>query len=153
MILRKLIVLPFLMLATTTQAQTSKPLILNFLKTLQNPQPPLSSIKTTYLCTDTEKIPPGTEGFTALNDQLQALRDSLQAKDLADFTILRYNQLPETEQDIRFTNKAQEQYIYRVKYKQQAFLSVLVKDDRIYSFTTLNKGGTRIFILYCAFEP
>ncbi len=59
-----------------------------------------------------------------------------------------YNDLPEKEHDL-LINKADEGNIFSFKGEQGIAFLVLVKDEKIASFTTVKKANARVFINYC----
>lgn len=59
-----------------------------------------------------------------------------------------YNDLPEKEQDL-LINKADENYVFSFKGEQGIAFLVLIKGDKIASFTTMQKENALVFITWC----
>lgn len=122
-------------------------LIEAFLKDVINVNIPAETLMKKYLCAankDTQQ---------ALDLELYRLRMKLlgQSKKVTSHFgeyLKAYNKLPENERDI-LTGKADEDGIFSFKGEQGIAFLVLIKENKIASFTTVKKGNARVFITWC----
>jgi hypothetical protein len=135
-------------LPLATKAATGKQeLIEAFLRDVINVNITAETLMKKYLCTANATTQ------QALDLELYRLRMKLlgQSKKVTNHFgeyLKSYNGIPENEQDV-LTSKADEDNIFSFKGEQGVAFLILIKDDKIVSFTTVKKGNARVFINYC----
>jgi hypothetical protein len=138
----------FVFCVQPVKAQPAKQdLIEAFLKDIINVNITGETLMKKYMCTLNAATQP------ALDLELYRLRMKLlgQSKKVTnhfgDYLKL-YNELSENERDI-IISKADEDNVFSFKGEQGIAFLVLIKGDKIASFTTVKKGNARVFINYC----
>jgi hypothetical protein len=131
-----------------TNAATGKQeLIEAFLKDVINVNIPAETLMKKYMCTANAATQ------QTLDLELYRLRMKLlgQSKKVTNHFgeyLKSYNELPENEHNISIS-KADESNIFSFKGEQGIVFLVLIKEDKVASFTTVKKGNARVFITYC----
>jgi hypothetical protein len=138
----------FLFVVQPAKAQTAKQeLIEAFFKDVINVNITAETLVKKYMCAankDTQQ---------ALDVELYRLRMKMLGQSekvtnhLGEY-LKRYKELPVKEQDV-LTSKADNGNIFSFKGEQGITFLMLIKDDKIASFTTVKKGNARVFINYC----
>lgn len=130
------------------KAQTTKQdLVEAFLRDVVNINITGEALMKKHMC------PANKETQQALDVELYRLRMKMlgQSKKVTNHLseyLKSYNELSEKEQDL-LINKADEGNTFSFKGEQGIAFLVLVKDEKIASFTTVKKGDARVFINYC----
>ncbi len=122
----------------------------SFLNVVSESNVPAEKIISDYICI----LPPQTADstrqqiYTLIADRINEMRKQIQTEKNKDFIITKYKDLPSSEQTLILTEDITDD-VYNVKFNNKYFISVLFKENRIASFHTLNKGGKRVFLLFC----
>lgn len=109
-----------------------------------------------YMCTEElilkdKKARETHEFFTQQVYRFRMMVRGQSKKITANFgnVITSYKDLAESERNIVIEEK-EEDNIFRFKGEQNLVFDILVGNNRILSFTTMNKGGKKVFLLLCA---
>lgn len=132
-----LLILPILLLAATPA--DSSQVAYNFIKAVSNDAIGYDVIISEHLCVD--KAQPAE----LLIMQLKALRNELKED---PWVIKKYSDIPAKEQTLQIAGK-DKQHIYALRSNGQLICFMLVSDGKIASFSTMDKGGSRIFLKIC----
>lgn len=92
---------------------------------------------------------PNPELYDYLEASLQEIRLNLTSKNLPDIQYIPFSQMPKKDvNDIDLEDKSA-QNIYFLKYKDRIFVSLLVENQKIASFTLVSKGNQQAhFVTY-----
>ncbi|MGC4231557.1 MAG: hypothetical protein QM594_00970 [Niabella sp.] len=77
---------------------------------------------------------------------LPLAQKDIASKNMKDFKTIKYKNLKKAEQSLLPNDDISISDIYVVKYKKEAYMFVLFSDDKIKTFLTVNKGGSRFFL-------
>lgn len=116
-----------------------------FVKNVADDAVAYESIIKEHLCIDKTKPEVTAKKADLLTMQLKALREALKE---GPWAIKTYLEIPAKEQNIQIDAK-EKQHIYALTSGNKLICFIWVKDGKIASFSTMDKGGTRIFLEIC----
>lgn len=88
-----------------------------------------------------------TRALKILSLQFQSLRESIAGEKFDNFTIIPYLSLPEEQQD-HLTKHESDKNCYRVFCNRDKIINIMLVDNKIRGFGSLNKGGLSVMIKY-----
>jgi hypothetical protein len=115
----------------------------NFVESLMDEKQSNTNIIETYIILDKTS----QSNIEFVNSQIESLRNTFKSKSI-DRTKLSYVQLNDAQEFDLMISEEQMGYVIIVKYEGKVLFPLLFKSGMINSFTTMNKGGKRIFINY-----
>lgn len=135
--------------AIGVKANDDTRLINRFIKSLSNPKIKTDVIISDYLCL-TEKNH-DSEYYQVVVTQLELLRKELAKLPVQKLKILKYNEFPESEK-VFILDSTEHKYVYAVKNEKKTVVNLYLKDDKINSFVTINKGTVKNFFILCNYD-
>lgn len=137
----------FLILTSVNlKADKTPQVITDFIKYISDSHVKPDLIISKYLCM--EEKDHNSEYYKVVVSQLESVRKKFKNSHIETLKVLKYNDLPDAEKVIIMETNEREN-IYVIKRGTQTILSLLVKDNKINSFVTMNKGKNKIFFKLC----
>ncbi|MBE9599543.1 hypothetical protein [Pedobacter sp. MC2016-24] len=146
MIKYSLLVFIFFFASLGAKAYDDTGLINAFIKSVSDPKVKTDDIISNYLCL-TEKNH-DSEYYKLVVSQVELLRKDLANLQVEKFKILKYSEFPEAEKVI-LIDSTEYEYVYAVKNGKKTVVNLYVKNNKISSFVTMNKGKLKIFFILC----
>lgn len=146
MIKYSLLMFMFIFAAIGVKANDDTRLINTFIKSLSDAKIKTDDIIANYLCL-TEKNH-DSEYYKLVVSQVELLRKDLAKLPLEKLKILNYNQFPKSEKVI-LIDSTEHEYVYALKNEKKTVVNLYVKNNKISSFVTMNKGKLKIFFMLC----
>lgn len=137
----------FLILNSLNLKAGETPKFINaFIKSISDSHIKPDLIISKYLCM--EEKDRNSEYYKLVISQLESVRKEFKNSPLEALKTLKYNDLPNVEKVIIMETTEREN-TYVIKRGTKTILSLLVKDNKINSFVTMNKGENKIFFKLC----
>ncbi|TCD11144.1 hypothetical protein EZ449_06520 [Pedobacter frigidisoli] len=130
----------FAILCTATKQHSNISIAQAFINDVAKGEIQNEAIIKKYLCEITE-----SKEIELIEMQLNALRTELITGKLK---IESYKNISLSEQTI-LVESSEKDFIYSVKCSDKFICFILLENNKIASFATINKGGRRIFISFC----
>ncbi|MBE8713271.1 hypothetical protein [Sphingobacterium hungaricum] len=135
----------FLVAQEIDSAKSNLLVVKNFIQEIANEQIALDIILSNQVIVNH----PNPELYDYLEASLQEIRLNLTSKNLAEIQYIPFTQMQKKDvNDIDLEGKSA-QNIYFLKYKDRTFVSLLVENQKIASFTLVSKGNQKAhFVTY-----
>jgi hypothetical protein len=129
----------------TCQDEKSNTLITKFIGDLGGDQTSLDQVIIKYLAVEVRD----GEAIDFVKIHLQFAREELKREAIAasELQILKYKDASEKYKNISI-NDEQSNNTYLVFFRNQFLMPVLIRNGKIHSFATIDKGGKRFFLMY-----
>ncbi|OXA79069.1 hypothetical protein B0A65_11005 [Flavobacterium frigidimaris] len=121
-------------------------LIVNFLNSCQDKNIKMTSIKEQYICQTENNKELKTDLDKFINDQILELRKELQTKDISNLKIVNAANDAEVKKEF-LTEDASNIFVLKEGQKNSHYF--LIENGKIASFSVMNKGRIKIFLLLC----
>lgn len=134
------------LISCNIQSQEKK-LIFDFLTSCKNENIEITSIKEKYICENKNDAAKKAALDKFIEDGISFVRKKMQSRDLSKLKIL---QVANEAQEVKkvFINEDFSK-VFVLKDGEKILEYFLIENGKINAFTTMNKGGIKVFLLLC----
>lgn len=139
-----------LLASSLVKAQPNRQLVSRFIRDLGNKNVIADSLITNYLCFDKKQLASNVKEKNCLfaKSQINDIREYIISNklDLSKIKLYEYRKIDKKDKNLILSKSDS---VYCSYIENEVFLYFKIKNNKISSFTTVNSGKLRFFILYC----